>query len=315
MKSLKSRLPPIKSLIAFEAVARHLSITRAGQELFISREAVSRQIRILEEHLGGKLFDRLHRAISLTVAGKEFIAVVQGSLKNIARASDNIQKNNQPFKITICATVAISSFWLTQKLIKYREIHPQMEFRVVVSDTPADMADDDVDISFRYGDGNWPGFNAVRLFEIDSFPVCSPDYLKKSLPIGTPLDLLSHNLVNLDGEFHAHEDWLWWLKGHDVTIPETFKTMGFDNYSNVIQVALDGQGIVLGFSRLTDKLLATNKLVRPLDSSLTTRHAVFLVTRSGIASSVQTDSFGHWIQEEEAALNFSSNLAQPSTSA
>lgn len=302
----------MKSLVAFEAVARHLSLTRAGQELFISREAVSRQIRILEEHLGVKLFDRLHRAVSLTVAGKEFIAVVQDSLKNIALSSDNIQKNNQPSKITICATVAISSFWLTQKLIKYRETHPQVEFRVVVSDTPADMADDDVDISFRYGDGNWPGFNTVRLFEIDSFPVCSPDYLKKSSPIKTPQDLLNHNLVNLDGEFHAREDWLWWLKGHDVTIPERFKTMGFDNYSNVVQVALDGQGIVLGFSRLTDKLLATNKLVRPFDSSLTTSHAVFLVMRNGIAPSVQTESFSRWVQTEEVAVNTVSNLPQSS---
>lgn len=135
MKSLKSRLPPMKSLVACKAVARHLNLTRAWQELFISREAVCRQIRILEEHLGVKLFDRLHRAASLTVARKEFIAVVQSSLKNIVGASDNIQKNNQPFKITIYATVAISSFWLAQKLIKYREIHSQVEFRVVVSDT------------------------------------------------------------------------------------------------------------------------------------------------------------------------------------
>lgn len=287
----------MKSLVAFEAVARHLSLTRAGQELFISREAVSRQIRILEEHLGVKLFDRLHRAIGLTTAGKDFIAVVHSSLKNIALASSNIQKNNQPLKMTISATVAISSFWLTQKLIKYREVHPQMEIRVVVSDTPVELTDD-VDISFRYGDGNWPGFNAIRLFEIDSFPVCSPGYLKKSPTIRTPQDLLDHNLVNLDGESHASEDWLWWLKGQGVSIPETFKTMGFDNYANVIQMALDGQGIVLGFSRLMDKLLATNKLVRPLDSSLTTSHAVFLVTRNGIAPSVHTESFSQWIQKE-----------------
>lgn len=302
----------MKSLVAFEAVARHLSLTRAGQELFISREAVSRQIRILEEHLGVKLFDRLHRAICLTVAGKEFIVVVHSSLKNIALVSNNIQKNNQPPKMTISATVAISSFWLTQKLIKYREVHPQVEIRVVVSDTPAEMADDNVDISFRYGDGNWPGFNAVRLFEIDSFPVCSPDYLKTSPPIKAAQDLLNHNLVNLDGESHASEDWLWWLKGQGVSIPESFKTMGFDNYANVIQMALDGQGVVLGFSRLMDKLLATNKLVRPLDSSLTTSHAVFLVTRNGISSSVHTESFCHWIQREEAVVCANSMMSQSS---
>lgn len=301
----------MKSLVAFEAVARHLSLTRAGQELFISREAVSRQIRILEDHLGIKLFDRLHRAVCLTKAGKEFIEVVHASLENIAYVSGSIQKNTQPLKITISATVAISSFWLTPRLVRFRMAHPQAEIRVVVSDTPVDLLNEEIDIGFRYGDGNWPGLNAIRLFDIDTFPVCSPDYLKASLPIKTPLDLLNHNLVNLDGELHEHEDWMWWFKGHGVPVPDSFKTMGFDNYANVIQVALDGQGIALGFSGLVAELLATNKLVQPLSSSLTKSRSVYLVMPNGITPSTQAQSFIDWILEEAAVVNNYSNPSRP----
>ncbi|WP_339669586.1 LysR substrate-binding domain-containing protein [Dasania marina] len=311
MKTLRSRLPPLKSLIAFEAVARHLSLTKAGQELFISREAVSRQIRILEEHLGIKLFDRLHRAVGLTKAGKEFLAVIQVSLESIADVSGAIQKKTQPLKITISATVAISSFWLTSRLISYKSDYPQAELRVVVSDKPVDLNESDIDIGFRYGNGHWPGLTAIKLFDITSFPVCSPEYLKKSPPIRSSIDLLDHNLINLDGEIHAHEDWQWWLKGHGVPLPASFKTLGFDNYNNVIQVALDGQGIALGFSGLVSDLLAANKLVQPLDTSLSRSEAVYLVLPNRVEQSEQAKSFIDWVLEESERVNSFSNPTAP----
>ena len=105
----------MKSLVAFEAVARHLSLTRAGQELLISREAVSRQIRVLEQYLGVKLFDRLHRAVALTPAGHHFQEVVRDSLENIAHVAATVSKSSGPLKITVSATVAIASFWLTPR--------------------------------------------------------------------------------------------------------------------------------------------------------------------------------------------------------
>ena len=124
MQSLRARLPPIKSLVAFEASARLLSFTRAGQELRVSREAVSRQIRILESHLGVKLFVRLHRALELTQAGEAFHAVVRESLESIARSADALQRAGQPAKVTVTATIAIASYWLTPRLPKFRAAHP-----------------------------------------------------------------------------------------------------------------------------------------------------------------------------------------------
>lgn len=301
MQSLGSKLPPLKCLVAFEASARHLSLTRAAQELGISREAVSRQIRVLEEHLGIKLFDRLHRAIALTSSGKKFQSIVQESLENIAYVTGAIRRPNRPYKITVSATIAIASFWLTPRIAQFRAKNPNVEIHVAVSDTPKNLIADGIDVGLRYGDGDWKGLQAFRLFDVDSYPVCSPEYLDNAAPLATPPELLNHNLINLDGAAHASEDWWWWLKEHDVTVPKSFKTLGFDSYDNVIQAAVDGQGVALGFSGLVTNLIAQGRLVRPIEAKLSKGLAVYLVKPSGIKQAPRIQGFIDWILEEAAA--------------
>lgn len=309
MKTLKSRLPPLKSVMAFEAVARHLSMTKAAEEACVSREAMSRQIRILEEYLGVKLFHRLHRAMSLTRSGKDFQITINASLESIAEASDRIKKDRQALKISIASTVAIASFWFTPRLIKYKSQFPEAEFRVAVSDQPFDMVADAIDIGFRYGQGHWSGLAAIKLFEINSFPVCTAAYLKNAKPIRSATDLLDHALINLDGDFHSDEDWAWWLRGHGVPISSSFKTLDFDSYANVIQVALDSQGIALGFSGLVTDLLAHKKLVQPLTMSLSKNRAVYLVYPHGVVLSEQAENFIDWLLEDSALCNNRLNRA------
>ena len=212
MQSLSSKLPPLKSIVAFEAAARHASLTLAAKELGVSREAVSRQIRILEEYLGVKVFTRLHRAIALTLAGEKFRPVVEKSLRDLAFTTGEIRRPNVPYKITVSSTIATASFWLTPRLAKFRAAHQNLEIHVAISDRPRDLIKEGIDVGLRYGDGKWPELTVQKLFDISSFPVCTPDYLKNSPPIAKPADLLNHNLVNLDGAIHAEEDWLWWLR-------------------------------------------------------------------------------------------------------
>jgi len=300
MQSLGSKLPPLKSLVAFEASARYLSFTRAAKDLGISREAVSRQIRVLEEYLGVKLFDRLHRAVALTPSGKKFQTVVKDSLENVANATDLIRRPRQAFKINVSSTIAIASFWLTPRLARFRSMHPNVGIHVAISDTPKDMMVDGIDVGFRYGDGNWEGLTALRLFGISSFPVCSPEYLNGAAPINEPADLLQHNLVNLDGEAHASEDWWWWLNGQGVDVPKSVKMLGFDSYDNVIQVALDGQGVALGFSGLATDLITQGRLLRPMQAELTKGLAIYLVIPSGANPAPRVQDFIDWVLDEAA---------------
>lgn len=303
MPPLASKLPPLRSLVAFEASARLLSLTRAARELQISREAVSRHIRTLEEHLGVKLFYRVHRAVALTVSGRKFQSIVQESLENIAGGAAAIVSRTRPSVITVSSTIALASFWLTPRLASFREKHANVEIHVKISDTPVDMIADAIDIALRYGDGKWKGLTRKRLFGVKSFPVCSPGYLKGAGSISKPADLLKHTLINLDGAAHVAEDWRWWLTGMGVDVPRSLMTLGFDSYANVIQAALDGQGVALGFSGLAADLIASGRLLRPIDSELNPGLAVYLVSPSGMKPTPAVTSFVTWIIGEAAKSN------------
>jgi LysR family glycine cleavage system transcriptional activator len=300
MQRLRTRLPPVNALVAFEAAARHTSFTEAARELGVTREAVSRQIRILETHLGVKLFIRRHRAIELSASGREFNLTVHRALEDIAAATLSLSKAAQSPKVAVTATVAIASYWLTPRLPRFRRLHPDVEIRVVVSDTPPELSHDSIDIGLQYGDGAWPGCESVRLFGCDSFPVCSETYLRSAQPIETESDLIQHPLLNLDGSVHEMENWHWWLNGIEGTQVEmhTLDVVGFDNYANVLQAALDGQGIALGFSGIIDELLKSKQLVRPVALARSPGRAVYVVRASDNKTSAAAAQFHAWVLAE-----------------
>lgn len=300
MAPLASKLPPLRSLVAFEACARHLHMTRAALELGITREAVSRHIRTLESHLGVKLFRRLHRALELTASGQSLRTSVEQSFESIAAATSAMQGAQRPSELTVSTTIAIASFWLTPRLAAFRRTHPNVEIHVRISDTPADLGAERIDVALRYGDGTWKGVTARRLFGVRSFPLCSPAYLRSAGPIDQPADLLHHTLVNLDGPMHVGEDWRWWLEGMGVGVPGTLKLLGFDSYANVIQAALDGQGVALGFTGLAESLIQSGQLVRPIRSEMTKDLAVYLVMPDGRKPSPTVNEFIQWIMDEAA---------------
>ncbi|MBT6204093.1 MAG: LysR family transcriptional regulator [Rhodospirillaceae bacterium] len=298
MANLRQRLPPLNSLVAFEAVARHGSMTRAADELLVTREAVSRQIHTLENFLGVSLFLRVHRAVELTAEGGRFQATIETSLDAIARASDSLRETGASSRVTVMATIAITSFWLTPRLPGFRERHPDIEIRLRASDALLDMRGDRIDLALRYGDGRWQGVDSMELFPTLTFPVCSPDYLARHGPINQPTDLLGHTLLNLDGPSHAGEDWAWWLDGADVQAQGPLHILGFDSYANIIQAALEGQGIALGFSRIVESMLTSGKLIRPVGPALSKGQAVHLVTLPGIELSPAVNAFRSWLIEE-----------------
>ncbi len=298
MRNLRTRLPPLNSLVAFEASARLLSFTGAGRELGVSREAVSRQIRILESHLGAPLFERRHRSLELTAAGTSFSASVARHLDGIARAASALGRDEAPARVAVTATVAIASFWLTPRLPGFRAAHPGLEIRIAVSDAPVEEAMEGADLGLRYGAGQWAGLSARHLFDVDSSPVCTPGYLETAPPLRRPADLTDHSLLNLDGTAHALEDWRWWLDGAGVRQTGKLAILGFDNYANVIQAALDGQGVALGFGGVVDELLTRGDLVRPLAERLSKGGAVYLVTDPEAPLSPSARDFHDWVLAE-----------------
>ncbi len=300
MQNLRKFLPPVNSLVAFEASARLLSFTKAGQELLISREAISRQIRILENYLRIKLFVRLYRALELTPAGVELQSVVAEGLDKIALTATSLQQNHQSVKISVGATIAITTFWLTPKLSHFSQAHGEIDISISASDSPLELMEAGCDVGLFYGKGKWPGYKSTHLFDIDSFPVCSPRYLEQTDPITTPEDLKNHTLLYLNGTMHADENWDWWMESSGLDMPSNIRKLGFDSYANVIQAAMDSQGVALAFTNLIGDQLTKGRLVRPIDTAYSKGKAIYLVVPRGKPMTPNAQKFFNWIKSEAA---------------
>ena len=295
MQRLRSSLPPLTTLPAFEASARLLSFTQAAAELYVTQAAVSQQIRVLEENLGVRLFERSHRQIKLTEEGQRFQHVVAVALDLVGHSANELRGQVTSSDLTIAADLSMAHLWLLPRFPMFREEFPDIAVSILASEREADCLKDGVDLALLYGDGNWPGFDAHLLVQEEIFPVCSPDYLSKRAPIKEPGDLIDDVLLDLRGERWDWVDWQQWLTEKDVAIPGGVRFLGFNNLPLLIQAACRGQGIGLGWRCLVDDLLAEGTLVQPLDLSLRTDRGYYVVKRAGLRMSPETKILYDWV--------------------
>ena len=298
MQRLRDALPPPTALVVFEAAARHLSFTLAARELGVSPAAVSRQIRALEDDLGTALFRRLHRALRLTAAGESLQAAVGPGLARIAQTARALRRAEAGGHVSVSTTIAFASFWLMPRIPKFRDLHPDIELRMTASDPYVDPIAEGVDAAVRYGSGDWPGLMATRLFDEEIFPVCSPAYLD-GRPGPAPVeDLISETLLHLDVTHHAWIDWSTWLRELGLSPPGARRGQRFNTYTILIQAAVAGQGIALGWRHMVDELLAAGSLIRPIEASLHPDSAYYLVLPEAMPVGRETAAFRDWLLEE-----------------
>jgi LysR family glycine cleavage system transcriptional activator len=214
-------LPPLNSLRAFEAAARHLSFTKAAEELHVTPAAISHQIKALEEQLGVPLFRRLTRALRLTEAGQAALPPMRDGFDRLADAVDLLRAHEESGAITVSLDPSFAAKWLVPRLDRFRAAHPDLDLRLDATDKLADFQRDNVDLAIRYGGGNYPGLEVERLLSEEIFPVCSPKLLEGSAPLAQPGDLRHHTLIHLewDSEDVTAPTWRMWLLAagiHDI---------------------------------------------------------------------------------------------------
>ncbi|WP_288392528.1 LysR substrate-binding domain-containing protein [uncultured Herbaspirillum sp.] len=192
-----SPLPPLPSLIAFEAAMRHGSFTRAAAELHLTQSAISRQIAQLERFLGKKLFLREPRALRLTVSGQRYAALVQRLLVDCAEATEDVMKRKGHQELTVACSQGGAVLWLTPRLARFRAQYPDCHLRLIVNDSLAQLSETDFDMGIYFlRDGPPSGLAARRLYDEEVFPVCSPAYLGgRSL---SPAELRHETLLMLE---------------------------------------------------------------------------------------------------------------------
>src|SRR5919205_2436309 len=275
----RSSLPSLDLLQGFEAAARHLSFTKAGEELFIPQSAVSRQIKELEEQLGVALFHRRHRALVLTEAGQQFYAAAAQVLTTMRNATSRLKASTGRRPLSVTTTSSFAALWLIPRLAGFTRTHPGVDVRITAETRVQDLERDGLDIAIRHGPPALAGPHAVRLFGERVFPVCSPKLLKK-LPLREPGDLKKHTLLQYDDPDGRHPwlHWKSWLEIAGIAELKPAGTLSFSGYEQIIPAAVAGHGVALGRSPLVKDFLADKQLVAPFKSSAEPARAYFAIT-------------------------------------
>jgi LysR family glycine cleavage system transcriptional activator len=296
VEAMPRRLPPLNALKAFEAAARSESVTRAAEELNVTQGAVSHQIKALEATLGLKLFNRVRQRLSMTEAGRDYLAVVRDAFDRIAQGTDRLLQRQTSGVLTVSTSPDFAAKWLVCRLGRFAEAHGEIDLRVSATMQHVDFAREDVDVAIRHGDGKWPGLVAVRLCSERLFPVCSPRLVAGRRRIVAPADLLKFPLLRLG-------DWSTWARWFEAAGVADAKAHGpvIDRASLLIDAAVDGQGIALARTTLAAWDMIQGRLIKPIDLSLRMSNTYWIVCPEAVANLPKVATFRTWMLAEAAA--------------
>lgn len=298
-------LPPLNSLRAFEAAARHLSFTKAAQELHVTPAAVSQQIRLLEDYYGTPLFRRTTRTLILTEAAQMALPDVKEAFDRLSDANRRLLSDRHGNILTVSASPSMGERWLLPRLERFRALHPDIDIRIDTTDALADFKNDRVDIAIRYGRGNYDGLETDVLMQDAAFPVCSPDLLRGEHPLLKPADLRHHTLLHPEWrqERDAQPSWQMWLRAAGVTGIDVTRGLRFSSDTMLAHAAADGLGVALALGSMVQRELADGKLVRPFGaegSEITTSFRPYLVYPKRNLALARVTAFRDWALKEAA---------------
>ncbi len=300
---MADRLPSLNALRAFDCVARHLSVTKAADELHVTPAAVSLQIKALEADLGAKLVRRDGRGLALTTAGRSGLADLGEGFDRLARAARTMRPDRDRQMLTVSVEPSFAATWLVRRLDRFKRDHLGIDVRIDASMDRADFARDGVDVGIRYGTGDYPGLDVVRLFDDEVFPVCAPALMDGVHPLVEPGDLRWHTLLHLDWPPHMGEwpDWSSWLRAAGVDDVDAGPGPHFTDESMALQAAVQGQGVALGNTALVADDLVAGRLVWPFALCLPTMFAYYVVCPEDRADDPTVTAFRNWLLVEAAA--------------
>ena len=291
-------LPPLTALRAFESAGRHLSFTRAAEELAVTQAAISHQIKALETRLGVKLFNRLPRKLTLTEPGAELLLAISRSFDDMSDAVEKLtgRRNAGGAVLTLRSPPSFAAKWLAPKLKSFRRLHPDIKLQIRHSNEFVDFAAEEIDLAISYGDGSWPDVVSAPVLSLDFFPVCSPDYVKEDRPLDDPKNLRFYNLLH-DA---TTKNWRAWLDLAGAEDMDAERGTILDDTNVLIQAAVDGQGIALGSLVFVEERLKSGKLIRPFELTLESDLAYHVVCPEEHLSSKPVADFRSWILAEAA---------------
>jgi len=296
---MHSALPPLNALRAFEAAARHLSFTKAAEELRVTPAAISHQIRGLEEYVDTPLFHRLQRSLRLTAAGQALAPGLGRGFREIEGAVAEVMQADERGPLTVSAAPSFAAMWLVPRIEDFRARHPEVEVRIDASTALTDFERDAVDIAVRYGPGDYSGLMAERLIGNCVSPVASPALLART-PLERPADIRNHTLIHVD--WRALDDgmpnWRMWAAAAGVDDAGTDDGPRVNDSALAVQMALAGQGLALVDQTMVTDHIEAGRLVQPFDVGVTGAgdFAYYMVAPERQWRTAKVTAFREWLR-------------------
>ncbi|MDQ7729324.1 LysR family transcriptional regulator [Halomonas sp. SpR8] len=253
---------PLKALRAFEASARHLSFTRAAEELHVTQAAVSHQVKLLETQLKVPLFKRLPRGLMLTQEGERLLPVLKSSFDQISHTLERVGESNyrEVLNVGVVGTFAVG--WLLPRLADFQDKYPFVDLRLSTHNNRAELAGEGLDFAIRFGTGAWHGTAAQPLLPASLSVMCIPAIAER---LNTPADVLGETWLRS----YRADEWAEWLlaAGLPSSYPVT-KSIVFDSSIAMVEAALQGAGVALAPPLMFPRQLSSGALVQPFDTAV-----------------------------------------------
>ncbi|KQS55351.1 LysR family transcriptional regulator [Brevundimonas sp. Leaf363] len=294
-------LLPLNALRAFESAARHLNFSRAADELFVTPGAVSQQIRLLEETVGGPLFKREARGLQLTPLGRAAAPLLREGFERLMDASSLLREPPRRRQVSVSVTPSFAAKWLMPRMDDFHAAHPEIEVWISADLEPVDLYDMAADLAVRYGPGGYEGYIADKLMGETVLPVCAPSLMKGEQPILTPGDLQHHALLHdvSDDDDPSRPDWSMWLKARGVKHPDARRGSRFNQSSLLIEAAIAGRGVALAKRTLAQQDLASGRLIAPFpDGSEAVGYAYYVILPRDRAPTPGANVFAQWLKKK-----------------
>lgn len=304
MKRMNDKRPiSLSGVRGFLFAVRHMSFTRAAEEMHISQSALSRQIQGLEDEIGRPLFLRNARRVTLTPVGEEFVRAAKMGLKAIDDGVTHIRAVDARRSVAVTTFDSFASLWLIPRLSVFAGSHPDVDVNCIATDRSVDLGREDIDVALRQMRRRLPESEGHLLFEEVIAPVCSPTFADAQRVPKSAADLESHTLLKVDETIERALPWLSWEYWFDQMGESNVKpraTLRFTNYDQVIQAALSGQGVALARAPLVAESLRQRRLLMPMGCIGPVDCGYYLLAAKSSAQRPEVDDFMRWIADEAA---------------
>ncbi|MFS8046808.1 transcriptional regulator GcvA [Rhizobium sp. BR 314] len=288
------QLPSLSALRAFEASARHLSMTLAASELHVTPGAISLQVRDLESALGVRLFERRTRSLALTTDGAEYFATMRTAFRLIREATAALAMRSKDTVLTLTCTAGFATHWLVPRLRRFEEAHPDIDLRISASHRMMDFQRDGIDIAIRHGLGGYEGLASERLLDDEYVPMCTPE-MAEALGTSPTADALA-NLTLIHDVYRR--DWELWLQAAGATRVDATHGPVFTDGMGAYHAMKAGLGIALMRRSFVEQELAEGTLIAPFPIGLASAFAYHLVYPPGALERPAIATLRAWLFSE-----------------